>query len=318
MNYKKPIYIPPGQSVNTNAYVVAGNNKPNYKLHLLLFIITFWSTTIAGIRISGHAVNVPLLKMMFNPDFILNPHYLSKALPFSLTLMLILSMHEMGHYVASRIHKVEATLPYFVPAPTLIGTFGAFIKMKSPIYDKRALLDIGAAGPIAGFIVSIPAVILGLHLSEISAAPKMLGSSHIHIGSSMLIFILSKIFAQTPPQGFDLVIHPIGFAGWLGLFVTSLNLIPVGQLDGGHVAYAVLGRKYEKMANMILVFLVVIGVFFWMGWFIWAIIIFFMGRKHPPSLNPYLELDPIRKIVAWVVLAIFFLTFIPVPFMFSY
>ena len=316
MNYKKPIYIPPEQAATTNAYFVS-NNKPNYKRHILLFIITFYSTTIAGIQVFGGVYNQSFFKLMLNPHYIFNPHYLFKALPFSITLMLILSMHEMGHYIASRIHNVEATLPYFIPAPTLIGTFGAFIKMKSPIYDKRALLDIGAAGPISGFIVSIPAVIIGFHLSEVSAAPKIFGATQIHIGSSILLFILSKIFAQTPPEGFDLVMHPIGFAGWIGLFVTSLNLIPVGQLDGGHVAYAVLGRKYEKMASFILFSLAVIGVFFWPGWLIWAVIIFFMGRKHPPSLNPYLELDFVRKIVAWIVLAIFFLTFIPVPFSFS-
>lgn len=291
-------------------YRIRKQDKPNYRLHLVLFAITFLTTTIAGVNLAGYGKFTTLHRL------IANPQYLLKGLPFSMSLMFILMMHEMGHYITSRVHRVKATLPYFIPAPNIIniiGTFGAFIKMKSPIYDKRALLDIGAAGPVCGFLVSIPTLIIGLKLSKIVPSMPAQGLS-IEIGSSVLVHTLAAIFTKTPPEGFFLDIHPIGFAGWIGMFVTSLNLIPIGQLDGGHVAYAVMGEKCHSMSNMILLFLFFMGIFFWKGWLLWAVIIFFLGKKHPPAVNPYMELDLPRKILAWSVLAIFFLTFIPVPF----
>jgi len=286
-----------------NTYTIRKPAPPDYRKHILLFFLTFITTTLAGIMMNGTAPQGSILKL-------LTPSYFVTGMPFSLTLMFILLTHEMGHYIASRIHNVSATLPYFIPAPTLIGTFGAFIKMKSPIYSKKALFDIGAAGPIAGFIVSVPAIIIGLKLSSVTPITTIHG---IKIGSSILVTILAKIFAQTPAPGYDLVIHPIGFAGWIGLFVTSLNLIPIGQLDGGHIAYAVFGEKQQQTTKMILFAIFCLG-FFWKGWLIWAIIIFFMGRKHPPSQNSYEELDEKRKLIAWGILLIFLITFIPVPF----
>ncbi len=294
-------------------YRIRKPEAPNYRLHILLFGLTFMTTTIAGVNLAGFSRFTSLFQLISHPQ------YLLKGLPFSLSLMFILMMHEMGHYVTSRIHRVKATLPYFIPAPNvinMIGTFGAFIKMKSPIYDKRALLDIGAAGPVCGFIVSIPTLIIGLKLSHIAPALPT-GGFNIQIGSSLIVHIFAQLFTPPVPAGFYLDLHPVAFAGWIGMFVTSLNLIPIGQLDGGHVAYAVMGEKYHAMTNMILMFLVLMGIFFWKGWLMWAIIIFFLGKKHPPSLNPYLELDKPRKILAWIVLGIFFLTFIPVPFRIS-
>ncbi len=286
-----------------DTYTIRKPDPPNYRKHLLLFFLTFITTTLAGVMMSGTAPQGSILKMLM-------PSYFLKGIPFSLPLMFILLTHEMGHYIASRIHNVSATLPYFIPAPTLIGTFGAFIKMKSPIFSKKALFDIGAAGPIAGFIVSIPAIIIGLKLSTVTPLTDIQG---IQIGSSMLVSILAKIFAQTPPEGYDLLIHPIGFAGWIGLFITSLNLIPIGQLDGGHIAYAVFGEKQQQTTKLILFTIFCLG-FFWKGWLIWAGIIFFMGRKHPPSQDHGEELDEKRKLIAWGILLIFLMTFIPIPF----
>ncbi len=312
-NHKIYEFVQTDNQTEIPQYRIQKPDAPNYRLHILLFGLTFMTTTIAGIDLAGFSQHTTLLKLIGNPQYIL------KGLPFSLSLMFILLTHEMGHYITSRIHRVKATLPYFIPAPNMIniiGTFGAFIKMKSPIYDKRALLDIGAAGPVCGFLVSIPTLIIGLKLSQ--AVPSTPGSGFsIEIGSSLIVHILAKLFTSAPPLGFHLDIHPIGFAGWIGMFVTSLNLIPIGQLDGGHVAYAVMGEKYHSMSNLILLFLFMMGIFFWKGWLLWAIIIFFLGKKHPPSLNPYMELDTPRKILAWVVLGIFFLTFIPVPFRIS-
>jgi membrane-associated protease RseP (regulator of RpoE activity) len=259
---------------------------------------------MAGVNFAGAKKAVSVLSLF-------SPAYLAQGLAFSVPLMLILLTHEMGHYLASVHHRVKATLPYFIPAPTLIGTFGAFIKMKSPIYHKRALLDIGASGPLAGFIVSIPALIIGLKLSKIVPVTRVHG---ISLGSSIMMELMTKLFAPTTPPGFELVIHPIGFAGWIGLFVTSLNLIPIGQLDGGHVAYALFGEKSAQMANKLLFIMAVMGILFWQGWLFWAGIIFFLGKKHPPSINQYVELDTSRKVLAFIVLAIFILTFIPQPF----
>jgi membrane-associated protease RseP (regulator of RpoE activity) len=278
--------------------------SPNYMLHAGLFILTFLSTTVAGVTMSGIPAGSSLLSLFAPQNFV-------KGLLFSVPLMLILLTHEMGHYFMSLYHRVRATLPYFIPAPTIIGTFGAFIKMKSPIYNKRALLDIGAAGPLAGFVVSIPAVILGLHLSEIVPAT---GRHGLQLGSSIIVEILAFFFAKTPPAGFDILIHPIGFAGWIGLFVTSLNLIPIGQLDGGHVAYALFDEKCTRVSRLILLALVGMGIVFWSGWLFWALIIYFLGTTHPPAIHPYIELDKPRKILAISVLIIFILTFIPTPF----
>ncbi len=285
-------------------YSIKEPEPPNYKLHVILFAITFLSTTYAGVTLSGNVKSYGFLSFF-------SIKYLSHGLSFSIPLMFILLTHEMGHFIASRIHRVDATLPYFIPAPTIIGTFGAFIKMRSPIYDKRALVDIGAAGPLSGFIASIPILIAGLSMSKI--VPFTRSAGELKIGSSILVQFLTEVFAPHAPKGFELLIHPMGFAGWIGLFVTSLNLIPIGQLDGGHVAYAFFGEKYERFANIILLFLAYMGLY-WNGWLLWAIIIFFLGRKHPPAINPYMELDLPRKIVVWIVLAIFIITFIPVPF----
>lgn len=299
-------FVPSVEDGDQTIYTIKEPEPPNYKLHFILFVITFLSTTISGAAMAGYVRPSGFFSLF-------SIKYLSQGLSFSIPLMFILLTHEMGHFIASKIHRVDATLPYFIPAPTMIGTFGAFIKMRSPIYDKRALVDIGAAGPLSGFIVSIPILILGLSLSKI--VPATGGGYGIKIGSSLMVQILAEFFAPNPAKGFDLLIHPMGFAGWIGLFVTSLNLIPIGQLDGGHVAYAFFGEKYEKFAKFILLFLVFMGLF-WGGWLLWAVIIFFLGRKHPPAVNPYMELDLPRKIIVWVVLAIFVLTFIPVPFRF--
>ncbi|MCB1195500.1 site-2 protease family protein [bacterium] len=287
-----------------SVYSLRPPQREKYTLHLILFVITLFTTTLAGATMSGQLPRQP------NFLHLLSPHFFFKGLSFSIPLMIILLTHEMGHYIASRIHRVSATLPYFIPAPTFIGTFGAFIKMKSPILDKKALMDIGAAGPIAGFILSIPCVIIGLQLSRI--VPDS-GLHSVRIGTSLLIEFLAFLFGKTPPQGFDIVIHPIGFAGWIGLFVTSLNLIPIGQLDGGHIAYAMLGKKYERMSTVIIFTLLGLS-FFWKGWLVWAIIIIFMGKKHPPAINSRSPLDTRRNWLGIVMLIIFIITFIPVPF----
>jgi membrane-associated protease RseP (regulator of RpoE activity) len=262
------------------------------------------------------------------------PVNIIKGFPFSLSLMLILLSHEFSHYFASKRHGVKATLPYFIPFPNIIGTLGAFIKMKSPIITRGALIDIGASGPIVGFIVSVAAVIIGLQMSEVAQVPKTPGL--FNFGDSILFYYLYRVVIGVIPQGQDIILHPIAFAGWIGLFVTSINLLPVGQLDGGHITYALGGEKlHRKTSRAVFIILLSLGLtkffiqggflpvtrdlydyadrYLWGWWAAWAVILSFFGLRHPPVLQWEAPLDPRRKFVGWLTLFIFIITFIPVP-----
>jgi membrane-associated protease RseP (regulator of RpoE activity) len=267
-------------------------------LHFFLFLITLLSTLIAGALQQG----VNLLD---------NPLMIWKGIPFSFTLLMILGAHEFGHYFMSRKHNIDVTLPYFIPAPSFIGTFGAFIKMKSPIMDRRILLDIGAAGPLAGMCVTIPVLLAGLWLSEIRYETV---DSGINLGSSILFSGMNWMVHGFLPDDVNLILHPIAFSGWIGLLVTCLNLLPVGQLDGGHVAYAVIGPKQRVVAKVIIAALVVVGISGWIGWLIWAGILYVMGLNHPPVVYDWIPLDRKRKVIGWLTLSVFVMTFTPVPF----
>jgi membrane-associated protease RseP (regulator of RpoE activity) len=270
-------------------------------LHLILFILTILSTLIVGAMQTG-------------ADLLKEPGKIYNGFPFSLTLMLILLSHELSHYFTSRWHGVKATLPYFIPAPTIIGTFGAFIRMKSPIVTRRALIDIGASGPIAGFLISLIAAVVGLYLSEIVPVSRADGA--LNLGDSMLFSSLSRIILGAAPSGSDILLNPVAFAGWIGLFVTSINLIPVGQLDGGHIAYALMGEKHIHLSISLILIMILLGLFSWEGWFVWAALLLILGLRHPPVLYWEVPLDRRRRGIGWLSLVIFILTFIPVPFKF--
>lgn len=266
-------------------------------INILLFIITVFTTLFAGsIMEGGDPLN----------DF----SSILRGIPFSFTLMAILGFHELGHYFASRRNNVKATLPYFIPAPTLIGTFGAFIKMKSPIYNRKSLMEIGAAGPLAGFAVALPALIYGLSNSQIIRVTPGFG---IKLGDSLLIKILSKMIFGTLPEGYDILLSSVAFAGWIGLLVTALNLLPIGQLDGGHIGYALFGKKHDIIAKVAFIAILPLA-FFSEHWIIWAALIFFLIRiKHPPILDYGSPLDFKHKLMGWVSFVIFILCFIPDP-----
>lgn len=271
-------------------------------LHLFLFILTLFSTLIAGAMQTG----IDILK---------EPEKIYKGLPFALTLMTILLGHEFSHYFAARRHNTKATLPYFIPAPpfiSFIGTFGAFIKMKPPIVTRKALIDIGASGPIVGFIISVIVSIVGLSLSKVVAIRETEGA--LRLGDSLLFSFLSNISLNYQTGSQDILLHPVAFAGWIGLFVTSLNLIPVGQLDGGHIAYALLGEKHVYLSKLLVLVMVPLGLLLWAGWTIWAVLLLILGLRHPPVLYREASLDPKRRFIGWLALVIFVLTFIPVPF----
>ena len=269
-------------------------------IHVVLFGATVYTTLAAGAIQQG-----------INP--FTNLWGLSQGLPFSFTLMTILLTHEMGHYLTSRYHRVEATLPYFIPAPSMIGTFGAFIRLRSPITTKRALLDIGASGPIAGFVVSIIAVALGLHYSEVVESDTLSG---IGLGAPLVFQFISYLIIGPVTEGYDIILNPIAFAGWIGFFITALNLIPMGQLDGGHVTYAILGKHHRMVSLMMVPVLIVMGFWGWPGWYVWAILPLVFGIAHPPIKNPEQSLDGLRKTIGWATLLIFVICFTPVPFIY--
>jgi membrane-associated protease RseP (regulator of RpoE activity) len=268
-------------------------------LHLVLFFLTLLTTLAVGALHAG-------------ADILSEPNQIYKGIPFAFSLMIILLSHEFSHYFASKNHGVKATLPYFIPAPTIIGTFGAFIKMKSPIITRKALIDIGASGPIAGFIFSVIATVIGLNMSQIVSVTKTTGG--LNLGDSLLFSFLSRLILGIVPAGYDVLLHPVAFAGWIGLFVTSMNLIPVGQLDGGHIVYALLGEKQTRLSFLLVVFMLVLGFLLWEGWFVWAVLLLVLGLRHPPVIYWEVPLDRKRKFIGWVSLVIFILTFIPMPF----
>jgi len=298
-----PIDEPVAPSMTDSASISAMEEAEAQKrfpwVNLLLFITTVFTTLLAGALQQG--INV-----------FRHPAGLIQGIPFSFTLMAILLTHEMGHYLTSRYHGVGATLPYFIPAPSIIGTFGAFIRMTSPIVNKRALLDIGASGPIAGFVIAILAVAIGLHYSMVVETTTMEG---MKLGSPLIFSLISTIMIGPVPDHYDVLLHPIAFAGWIGLFVTALNLIPIGQLDGGHVVYAVFGRRHRTVSLIMIPVLILLGVYGWPGWFLWAVLPLIFGINHPPVMDSDSPLDRTRRIIGWISLAIFVMTFTPTPFM---
>jgi len=270
-------------------------------VNILLFLLTVISTTAAGALQQGVS-----LAALFK-DWTL----ITRGIPFSFTLLAILIAHEMSHYFVSRYHGVRVTLPFFIPAPSVIGTFGAFIRIKSPMEDRRVLLDIGLSGPLGGAVVAIPVLYIGLKMSTIQIMLKPTG---VELGSSILLDQMVRFTLGKLPDYYQVVLHPVAFAGWIGLLVTSLNLIPIGQLDGGHIAYAILGEKSKKLAIGCFIALIILGLVGWSGWFIWAGLLYVMGWQHPPPLNPAIPLDTKRKWLGVLALILFVVTFTPTPF----
>ena len=241
-----------------------------------------------------------------------DPLAIWRGIPFAATLLGILVTHELGHYVLSRIHGVPTSLPLFVPGlPHFVGTFGAIIRMRAPLTDRRALFDIGVAGPIAGFVVAVVALVIGLRLSTVVPTQTSYG---LHLGEPLLLQFVSWLVIGPLSPTADVVLHPVGFAAWFGLFITSLNLLPIGQLDGGHVAYALWGPRQRSVAVAFVPILMLFGWLGWKGWFLWVGLVGIMGLAHPPVQNPDRELGGVRLMVGWIALAIFAMTFSWEPF----
>ncbi len=308
----------------------------NPLVNIALFLATMLSVLFAGSMQSGAIEAMPLsgaaevsiwsvVKMLW------------AGWPFAVSLLGILLAHEMGHYFAARFHGAPVTLPYFIPLPTgFLGTMGAVIRMKAPIRNKRALLDIGVAGPLAGLAVALPVVIVGLELSEVSVLPMR---GFLLEGNSILYLLLKLLvhgellpqpatYGGIPPAlhwvvyfftgepapfgGVDVLIHPVALAGWAGLLVTGLNLIPAGQLDGGHVLYVLIGPAARKWQPVIIGGLILLGLV-WRGWWFWAVLIYMFGRQRPQVLDEITPLDSGRRSVAVATLLLFFLVIAPIP-----
>ena len=240
--------------------------------------------------------------------------FLAGGLLFSISLLLILGAHEFGHYWASKKNGVQSTLPYFIPAPPIFiaGTFGAFIQIKQRIPNRMVLMEIGAAGPIAGFVVALPMLILGLYLSSVTPS---IGMGSINFGSSLILNFCSQLVLGVDPSSSDINIHlhPIAFAGWIGMLITALNLMPVGQLDGGHIIYAIAPGKHSAIGKIFFAGLFPLG-YFWPGWFFWAAMIALMGFKTAPLKEDVGKLKLIHIVLGSISMVIFILTFIPIPF----
>lgn len=281
--------------------------------HIGLFALTIVTTLVVGTHVAlNYAANVPVFDWDVSLSFFSNiwrhPAVLASGVPFSATLLSILLAHELGHYFACRHYGIRATYPYFIPAPTLIGTLGAFIRIKSPILNRRELFDVGIAGPIAGFVLAVPALILAAFLTK-GTLPATTHSP----GNPLAVILVAELFrgGLNPAQ---IVFHPIGCAAWVGLFATALNLLPAGQLDGGHILYSVIGDKSRFVSRGLFLVLLPLGYFCWYGWFAWAVILFFLGLRHPRLLDPEEPLGRTREILAVLAALMLILTFVPAPF----
>jgi membrane-associated protease RseP (regulator of RpoE activity) len=302
-------------------------------VNIVLLILTFFSVLFTGALFSYEGASLPA---NFNETL----EFIVSGLPFTISLLAILLAHEFGHYLAGRFHKTNVTLPYFIPFPlSYFGTMGAFIQLKEPPKNRRIMLDIGLAGPLAGLIVAIPVLILGLSLSTVEILPFQLQNGQIFEGNSLLyLFLKFLVHGEFLPQpfnyydanpilywikyfftgmplprgGMDVTLHPIAWAGWAGLLVTAINLIPAGQLDGGHVIYTLLGKRAARLIPFVLVGLMILG-FVWYGWWIWAVLILILGRYYAEPLDQITQLDKRRKLLAILGIIIFILVFTPVP-----
>lgn len=304
---------------------VARPGRSNVWINGVLFAVTVLSALFVGMLYGDNGL------VLDSAWDLLNPMNLIKGWPFAATMLGILAAHEFGHYFAARYHKVAVTLPYFIPLPVLFGTLGAFIQLKEPVPDRRKLFDIGVAGPLAGIVLAVPLLIYGLATSPVLVPPPMPGA--IVEGNSIFYYLAKlALFGKVLPNpitGEDVMMNQVAFAAWGGLLVTALNLMPVGQLDGGHTVFAMFGRK-ARIVNLATVgvmallavasipplqaWLPILGSIGFTGWFLWLfLIVFVIGVEHPPALDDVTRLDRRRRWLGFLVILLFILLFVPVP-----
>lgn len=324
-----PEFLPPVSSSTTEYYrpvevFVVQPPKQRYWLHIVLLLATIFTTLVVGARMEANFEhNQPAFSL--NDDevpffplrwMLADPSRILLGVPFASTLMLILLAHEMGHYLCCRYYGVNATLPFFIPAPTLIGTLGAFIRIRSPIRSRAALFDIGIAGPIAGFFVAVTVLIFALPLSKVMS-PGMAGSD-IQLGYPLIfrlawyVLPLGQLKASTSALH-SIYFHPTAIAAWVGMFATALNLLPGGQLDGGHIVFSLAPRAHKTVSRLTILALIPMALYFWAGWLIWAILLRISGMRHP-MVAEWPGVTGVRRWVAGFGLVMLILTLAPAPF----
>lgn len=322
-SHDSPQVLSPSEvySPSTHDILYVTRSRPRYWLHLLLLMATFLTTWVVGARLEWnfqHGYPPFLLDdSIFPVLWALQGRHLLLGLPFSLTLMSILMAHEMGHYLYCLKYRVSATLPFFIPFPTLIGTLGAFIRIRSPLRSRPILFDIGIAGPIAGFAVAVP--ILFFSLGHAHIAPFGVALPRIQLGYPLIFHLAQKLLAITDrgnPVGAvplsRLYLSPVAIAAWVGMFATSLNLLPGGQLDGGHIVFAVSPRAHRWVSRLTILALIPLALFFWTGWIVWAILLRVSGMRHP-AVAEWPDITPARRVLAVCALAMLILTFTYLP-----
>ncbi len=299
--------------------------RERWPLHVVLFLTTLLTTTFAGAVLSGAiAYDNPL--DLFTGTYPLPAHLaraMATGLAFSLPLLAILLCHELGHYLTARRYNLDVSPPYFIPVPlvpSFIGTMGAFIRLRTMLSDRRQLFDVGVAGPIAGFVVALPVLVVGLALSHplpghgpLTGMLLGLDGETAVLGDSIVTLVVRHLVHGSTPA---LLVHPVAFAGWVGMFVTMLNLLPISQLDGGHILYATLPRWQQRIALGFWTLIVVLG-YYWRGWLYWGLVVLILSRGrlgHPPVLDAQRPLPASRRRLAWAALVLFVVTFAPVPF----
>jgi len=278
-------------------------------INIVLFVLTCLSTSLVGTLLMSDFNNT-LSGDLFEEigKIFQNPFMMLAGLPFSVSIMTILFAHEMGHYLTCLYYGIDASLPYFIPAPTPVGTMGAFIKIRAPIQDRAALLDVGIAGPIAGFVLAVPALFIGLMYSRFEAV------SEYAIGQPLAFKFAAILMGKLPPTGMVLVPHPIVLASCFGFLATTLNLLPAAQLDGGHVTYALFPNLHKRISQAIAVVLLPLGIWYWQGWLVWVVLLVFVLRfRHPTTLDDSVPLERRHFWLGWIGLAMFVLCFTPTP-----
>jgi membrane-associated protease RseP (regulator of RpoE activity) len=305
-------------------------------LAIALFLLTVVSTLAVGAQFAlAYANNQSPFSdgfdlLGFYAQILSEPGLLLLGLPFSFTLLGILLAHELGHFYACRLYGIAASYPYFIPAPTLIGTMGAFIRIRSPIVNRKALFDVGLAGPVVGFLFAVPALAIGMAYSKVLPAAQ--ANSIIFFGHPLLERFFAMLF-QPGASVESIFLHPVARAAWVGLFATALNLIPAGQLDGGHIVYSVASEKHRRISLCVAAALIVVGGLpllakllmrygvhvplalanQWPTWMLWGVLLLALGFRHPPLLDRWEPIDTKRRVWALIAVVIFLLCFMPVP-----
>jgi len=316
-NGRVPVEVAPEETPRAHmprqVYAPPGNQGRSLAIALALLALTIVTTLAAGAEfgIAYARGQAPAFDSFFGvyAEAYHNPRVLLAGLSFAVTLLGILLAHELGHFFACRHYELSASFPYFLPVPTMIGTMGAFIRIRSPIINRKSLLDVGLSGPVVGFVLAIPAMAFGILHSKI--APGANAAAPFQFGVPLAMRILLALLRPGVEAG-DLLLHPVARAAWVGLFATSLNLLPGGQLDGGHILYSLASGAHKRITLVLAVALLPL-VYYWPGWGLWAILLLAIGFRHPPLLDRREPLDHKRQVWALAGLAIFVLSFMPVP-----